>query len=614
MRSSLILLMLVVAAGCVGGTGDSGVAGQQFIRVRGDQLMEGDRRFRFISFNIPNLHLVEDHVPFEGTNPWRLPDRFEITDALESVRQMGGTVVRTYVLSVVRPGESAAIPRHVLGPGRFNEEAFRTLDLVLAIARDTGVRVIVPFVDNWSWWGGIAEYAGFRGVPKEAFWTDPQVLADFMETLRFVVMRQNTVTGVRYRDDPTLLCWETGNELAAPSAWTREIAEYLKSIDPNHPVMDGCQASELREESLAMTEVDIVTTHHYPGGKKSFAELVRSNWSKARGRKPYVVGEFGFVETPAMAETVEAVLGTGTAGALVWSLRFRSRDGGFYWHSEPAGGNRYKAFHWPGFQSGAAYDEIGLLTLLRRAAFELRGLPVPPVPVPAPPRMLPAGDTAHLAWQGSVGATRYIVERAAAAHGPWTAVADAVDETAAPYRPLFADTSAPPGAWYYRVRAANAAGMSGPSEAVGPVPRGATAFVDEFVDLSKAAVVAGLELRTDEARKAKEDYHRARGRAGSSLVYRLGGRLRAVRLDVFFPGAVQDFRFAVSADGSSYAPLTAQRREFAAGAGDYGYWTPARYECGGAEADAQWLKIEFQTEAQLGRIEMDWDRQERSSP
>ena len=61
-----------------------------------------------------------------------MPDRFEITDALATVRQMGGQVARTYVLSVQRTQDPPDVPRHVLGPGQFNEEAFRALDQVLA--------------------------------------------------------------------------------------------------------------------------------------------------------------------------------------------------------------------------------------------------------------------------------------------------------------------------------------------------------------------------------------------------------------------------------------------------------------------------------------------------
>ena len=579
-----------------------------FIRVRGDQLIEDGKPFRFVSWNIPNLHLVEDNLTFAGDNPWRWPDRFEVTDALESVRQMGGTVVRSYVLSVVRTNDEPGIPRHVLGPGKFNEAGFRALDEILAAANQAGVRVIVPFVDNWNWWGGREDYAGFRGKPKDAFWTDPQVIADFKETIRHLVTRTNRLTGVVYRDDKAILCWETGNELQSPPAWTREIAAFIKSLDTNHPVMDGYHTSELRAESLAMPEIDIVTTHHYPGGKTSFADAVRANAAKAKGKKPYIVGEFGFVEMPAMAACLDAVVERGAAGALAWSLRPHNRDGGFYWHSEPSGGNRYKAFHWPGSPAGTAYDEIEFMALMRRKAFEIRGLPVPPIPVPAPPKLLPITDAAAISWQGSVGAASYSVERAASASGPWTAVADNVDESAVQYRPLFADTKAGKGSWFYRVRALNSAGASAPSNVVGPVAVTHASLVDELTDLKQLHAQSGaLEIQTRDCRQAKEDAHRASGSSGTVLVYRVPSDLKGFKLYAFFPKAIADFKFGVSSDGQDFDAVPAARHDFFSGAGDYGYWKPTIYEVESAPAGSRFLKIEFTTEAQIGRIEIDHD-------
>ena len=128
-----------------------------------DKLRDGDEEFRFVSFNIPGLHYIEDDLNFTQQNPWRLPTEYEIRDALTSVKQMGGKVARMYVLSVRKSGESKNIIRHVLAPGVFNEEAFKTLDKVLQVANETGVRVIIPFVDNWWWMGGPKEYADFRG-------------------------------------------------------------------------------------------------------------------------------------------------------------------------------------------------------------------------------------------------------------------------------------------------------------------------------------------------------------------------------------------------------------------------------------------------------------------
>jgi hypothetical protein len=578
-----------------------------FITVRGDQLFEGDRPFRFISWDIPNLQLIEDNVAFAETNPWRLPDRFELTDALATVRQMGGTVVRTYVLSVIRTNDAPGVPRHVLGPGKFNEEAFRALDLAVQVANEQGIRLIIPFVDNWVWQGGRGEYAGFRGKTKDDFWTDPQLIADFKETIRFVVLRTNTLTGVRYCDDPAILCWETGNELSSPPAWTREIAAYIKTLDPRHLVMDGFNTSVLRPESLEMPEVDIVTTHHYPGGRaqKSFADLIRENAVKAKGKKPYVVGEFGFVSTDKMEEAMKAIQDSGATGGLLWSLRFRNRDGGFYWHSEPSGGNQYKAFHWPGSPIGAAYDEIKLLAQVRRDAFAIRGLIPPPVPAPAPPRLLPINDAAAIAWQGSVGADTYRIERAPKASGPWTIAGDDIDESFSPYRPMFDDELAPEGGWYYRVRAKNAAGISEPSNVFGPVKVSRTTLVDELADFTKIQTKDGpIEIKSRDCRRAKEDPHRAAGDAGAVLVYRLPTPIEGFRVFAFFPRDVADLSFAVSTDGRDFRAIKVEQENYFRGAGDYGYWKPVMYHAVNVGPGQTFLKITFAGETQVGRVEI----------
>ncbi|MEI7901854.1 MAG: cellulase family glycosylhydrolase [bacterium] len=578
-----------------------------FVRVQGDQLVEDGKPFRFISWNIPNLHLVEDNLPFTDADAtgWRLPDRFEMTDALAAVRQMGGQVARTYVISVARTNDPPGVPRHVLGPGRFNEKAFRALDQVLQVANEQGVRLIIPLVDNWSWWGGRAEYEGFRGQTNNAFWTDRQLIADFKQTVRFILTRTNTRTGVRYADDKAIFCWETGNELECPPAWTRELAAYIKALDPNHLVLDGTRADVLSEDSLNMPEVDIVTTHHYPGKAKVFAQAILENAALAKGRKPYLVGEFGFTNTVQMADAFLAVMETQTAGALVWSLRPRSRDGGFYWHSEPTGGNRYKSFHWPGSPVGDDYDERAFMALMRRQAFAIRRLPVPDLAVPEPPTLLPIGDAGAISWQGSVGSESYDVERAPTKNGPWTMIRFGVDECFTQYRPLFSDASAPKGKWFYRVSAKNAAGRSEPSNVFGPVKVSRVTLVDELADFSNVYACSGkLELETRGCRAALEETHRAVGLAGDTLVYRTATRISDARVSVFFPYELADLTFSLSEDGETFRPAKARRKDFHFAGGDYGYMRRALYELKSAKADDRYVKIAFTGEAQISRVEI----------
>ena len=605
MRTLLLFLALLLALlASAPAWADPGL--HDFIKVSGDQLMEGGKPFRFISWNVPNLHLIEDKLDFDATNAWRLPDRFEIVDALSTVRQMGGTVARTYSISVVRGDDPPAQASHVLGPGKFNEEAFRSLDMILQAANEQGVRLIIPLVNNWIWMGGRGEYAGFRGKTKDDFWTDPQLIADFKETIRFVVTRTNTLTGVRYCDDKAILCWETGNEVKCPASWTREIAAYIKSLDHNHLVMDGFD-TRLRPEVLAMPEVDIVTTHHYPSARvqKSFAQLIRENAATAKGKKPYIVGEFGFVSTDQMEDAMKAICDSGAAGGLLWSLRFRDRDGGFYWHSEPDGANLYKAFHWPGSAIGAAYDEMNLMAMVRRYAFAIRGLTPPSIPVAEPPHLLPISDAGAISWQGSVGAAGYTVERAPSAGGPWTVAGTNIDESFVQYHPLFDDESAPGGDWFYRVSAENGSGVSKPSNVVGPVKVTHSTRVDELADFSKVQTVpGGMKITNLDSRKAKEDAHRVSGKAGDALVYQLPAAIEGFPRVCLFSGGRCGPKFAVSADGKTYRDITASEEIHFEGAGDYNYWKPVLYHAEDIGGDGKFLKIELTGETQIGRVEI----------
>jgi hypothetical protein len=578
---------------------------QTIVTRQGDQLIEDGRPFRFISFNLPNLQMIEDNFALDAKSPWRLPDEFEIADALETVRQMGGTAVRTYVLSVRRDDSDMGDDVYVLGPGKFNEEAFRTLDLVLDVARRKGVRVIIPLVDNWKWQGGRGEYAGFHGLKPDDFWTDEAVIQDFEKTVRHVVGRVNTRSGAPYKDDPAILCWETGNELDSTPAWTRRIAALVKSIDPNHLVMDGYSLHGVRQESLDDPNVDVVTTHHYPDHRGAhFVEPIRAAREATRGKKPLVVGEFGFCPTDEATRVFDAVIDEGIAGALIWSLRFRSREGGFYWHFEPAGGEKYKAYHWPGFASGESYDERNLLAVMRAKAFAVRGLAEPPIATPGPPALLPIADPAAISWQGSVGAESYDVERAESGEGPWKTIAPGVDEAAVQYRPLFADESAEPGtSYFYRVRAVNRSGNSAPSNVVGPVKVACRALVDECGSLAaKAAAHAGpVSLSVGKDRRRREDVSRIEISPGGSVTYEVAEPVASWSAIVFHERA--DARCVVesSSDGKAFSPVDSRRVVLGEGPGDYGYLHAAILESGAAPAEARFLR--FSTPAATGEAE-----------
>jgi mannan endo-1,4-beta-mannosidase len=600
------------------------------IQARDGKLWNKEARFRFVSFNIPNLHNIEDEVdPASGT-PWRWPDEYEISDALESVQQCGGTVVRTYVLSVRRDDSDMKDHVYVRGPGDFNEEAFRVLDQVLHVARSKQIRVVIPFVDQWRWWGGIEQYAGFRGKQADAFWSDPEIRSDFKRTIEYVLSRVNSIDGVPYREDPAILGWETGNEISATSEWTKEIAAYCKQLDPNHLVIDGNSLRGIPAESLENPNIDLLTTHHYPGGGNDIlSDILKAHTTIAK-RKAYFVGEFGFVDTPTVERVLQTVVDQDISGALIWSLRFHRREGGFYWHSEPSGMGLFKAYHWPGFPSGSAYDETRVLELVRDAAHRIRGVEDSEAFVPRAPTMLPIEFPGAISWQGSAGAQDYTIERAEQSSGPWEIIASRVDDASFPYRPLYRDETARAGiAYWYRVIARAKSGRtSTPGVPLGPIRYSTRQVVDELVDLSRLEDYhADVTIVSGESRRTLEDFHRAEISPGEYITYHLPGELTACRMRAFFPPNSDEsshragetiVRVSTSPDGQAFVPVSEGIKPIDNARGDYGYLPMVDVKLETIPEGARYLKIEVASEQSatkvdgnspgtgLGKIEVAW--------
>ena len=601
-RTRLLLFAIALAA-VTRGFGQY----DHFVTRRADTLFDGGTPLRFISFNTPNLHYLEDYLPFEGINPWRLPDEFEIRDALMSVKQFGGKVTRTYVLSVRREDDPPGLIRHVEGPGQFNEEAFRALDKVLQVANEVGIRLIIPFVDNWHWWGGPREYASFRNKPKEAFWTDPELIGDIKTTIKFLITRKNTYTGTFYRDDKAILAWETGNELEAPYSWTREIAAYMKTLDTNHLLAEGTNVRTLTEESLQDPHLDILTTHHYGNPQASIRQIVE-NRAITRGRKPYIVGEYGIVPLQDIFAMTDTIINQGLAGGMIWSLRFRNREGGFYHHFEY---NGVESYRWPGFKSGDYYHERMVIHFLRDRAYRIDGRVPPRIPVPAEPILLPITGPSRIAWQGAAGAEWYEVQRREESETEWTPIAASVDESRMQCRPLFTDESAEPGkAYSYRVRAVNESGASEWSNEEGPLAVVSFVLVDEMEDFSRVFQKEGAlkVLVMEDLRKAKEDKSRLTGADGSYVIYKVPASVASVRVEWLKSTPEASVGLSVSADPRDFPVQEHKQQEFTFGKNDYGFFDAVVTSAETLPRDTRFVRITLKGGVQIGRVEIAYGR------
>lgn len=248
------------------------------------------------------------------------------------------------------------------GPA-FNEgdDGLRYLDYAVYKAGQLGIKLIIPFTNNWSDFGGMDQYVRWAGGSyHDDFYTDPRIRQWYKDWIEHLLTRVNTYTGVEYRNDPTVMMWELGNEprckgsgVYPPSPncgsetlvnWADEMSTFVKSIDRHHLVSVGdegflcladgddwtnnCNEGTDSVAFAALPHVDMMSFHLYPDPWDKTPEW-GNDWIEQHLReahrlnKPAYLGEFGLqdksMRNPVYKEWTDIVARHG-AGALYWIL------------------------------------------------------------------------------------------------------------------------------------------------------------------------------------------------------------------------------------------------------------------------------------------------------
>ncbi|GAA4721533.1 hypothetical protein GCM10023216_08420 [Isoptericola chiayiensis] len=347
--------------------------------------------------------LVLDGEPYEfaGTNNYYLGYKSaQMAEAvLDDAAEAGFDVVRTWGFQDYQnPDGSGSVHQNFEGVWyqAWDEEAGRPvvntgadglerLDHVVAAASERGLRLVIPFTNNWNAFGGMDQYVRWAGADEHAdFYTDPRIRTWFKEWISTLLNRVNTVTGVAYKDDPTIMAWELANEPRCTSAgaypdgdcdtrtittWAAEMSAHVKSVDDNHLLTAGDEGFFCRDEArrvmddrygasgygpdfgedcaegvdtvalASLDDIDMMSMHLYPDHWKTTPEW-GSGWiaehAKASLRigKPVYLGEFGITDEatrmPVYHEWLQDVRRWGVDGALYWILSAEQDDGTLY--------------------------------------------------------------------------------------------------------------------------------------------------------------------------------------------------------------------------------------------------------------------------------------------
>jgi mannan endo-1,4-beta-mannosidase len=226
-------------------------------------------------------------------------------------------------------------------------DGLQRLDFLLAEAHKRDLRLIIAFLDFWAYTGGAQQMrAWYRSSDQQTFFfQDTRTKQDYKSWIRHVLSRVNSITGIPYKDDPTIFAWELMNEpnIFPPSlfySWVSEMTAYVKSIDSNHLVGSGHANVNNKLSDLKISTVDFGTWHGYPLYYNltpvQFNSLIDEFCEIGRRQgKPVLLEEFGFARsnpdrTSAYRMWLETIQrNPNCAGWLVWRLVSRQDSGQF---------------------------------------------------------------------------------------------------------------------------------------------------------------------------------------------------------------------------------------------------------------------------------------------
>src|SRR3981081_1373428 len=224
-----------------------------FVQANGARFMLDGKPFRFVGASV-DLMFRQDTRPY-------------LVEMMQFAASKGIMVVRVWVSGEGGPEDVQPFSKWKrdcwfrLKPDEWNEAEFVFLDRVIAEAARNHIRVQLCLGNWWRDTGGVTQYlrwAGINGADDDnypfghndekamLFYTNETTRRLYREHVEKIVTRQNSVTGVMYRDDPTIFGYELMNEArcltgrgAERRAWLAEMSAYLKSLDPEHLIAPG---------------------------------------------------------------------------------------------------------------------------------------------------------------------------------------------------------------------------------------------------------------------------------------------------------------------------------------------------------------------------------------
>jgi hypothetical protein len=242
------------------------------VAVDGTDLVCGDGTAYFGGTSLANAFAPEHNRPSEAP----------MAEAFETLSDLGVPSARIWGFA-----PSWADISSMPAPGEYDDAWFDFFDRVVVEAKKRDIRLFVPLINGNPAYGPITEDDLSVNVPQFVRWADDaETRNDFFDSedcmrlfegwVERLLTHENHLTGVEYRDDPTIAMWELGNEIqrSPPQVgqsirpWIEQAGAFVKSLDDTTLLTTGSYGHQGRNafvDEANADPIDVVSIHYYPG-------------------------------------------------------------------------------------------------------------------------------------------------------------------------------------------------------------------------------------------------------------------------------------------------------------------------------------------------------------
>lgn len=275
-------------------------------------------------------------------------DRAKLLRELDQMQKLGINNLRVMALTEGPDTEPFRIVPSNNDRGNVKEEYLIGLDFLLAEMHKRNMYAVVCLTNFWPWSGGMAQYLRWANVtdsihyPMDVkkkqdwnlymeqtaqFYDSKEAMGMFTKAIDQVITRKNTITGIEYTQDPTIMSWELCNEPRGIGnidnflKWVDATSTHIRSLDSNHLITTGSEgitgapehSGTAFEKVHALKNIDYTCAHiwiqnfgwydskkhdeTYPSAQQKAFEYFKHHAEISyKLGKPYVLEEFGIMK------------------------------------------------------------------------------------------------------------------------------------------------------------------------------------------------------------------------------------------------------------------------------------------------------------------------------